>query len=468
MGIFDWLKRLVIKDRVVVKKENEDIKETEMKIQYDEDIIEIIHVNPNVYLAHRAARICVGKDVDDDFNKRMQHLEGIIGVNKHETISEHTNIIAVLKFEKKNIKDNYTDYTEILCNMKYCNMSITSDSNLIYILVGGSARAFMHVIRETSIENIFLEYIKRLIYESFEKCFFRSLIDQNLLDGNLCTYLPVSEISLIESKVTQVKNDYEDINVENYDAECDSILDPIEQKSDHVDIVYMSPINTIYDKVKNYGFTLADVYKVATISFVFHDISRSCSHQLVRHRNAISQESQRYVLQEEAGFINPIELNREDKYSDRRFREVLEKTQSIISKGMHEYKWLIDHKVTKEDARAFLPTNVTTKLMMTMTYRNYAYFLNLRLDKAAQKEIRNLAEESASMVLDSSKIQHFIEYCITPSALKKTSLVQEISVDDIIEETYNPSLMEIKTEEEADKLLQKQEQYKEMEKENQL
>ena len=467
MSLMDWFKKIMSIDP---KVKTEDDKEVviENKNLYSDEAVEVIHVNPNVYLAHKAARICIGKNVDDDFNKRMRHLEGIIGVNKHETISEHTNSIVLLKIKNEYIDHNHCDYTEILCNMKYCNCVVKAIDYMQYLLIGGSARAFMHIIRETRPENVFLDYIKRAMYSSFEKCFFKSLIDSNLLDGDKCTYLPTSEVSLVESKVTQVKDNHEDTNVENFDAEATSILDPIEVENDHVNIVYMSPINTIYEKIKSYGFTLADVYKLATVSFVFHDISRSCSHQLVRHRNAISQESQRYVSQENAGFIDPVELNKADKYSDRRYKEVLEKTKSIVHKGLYEYKWLLEHKVAKEDARAFLPTNITTKLMMTMTYVNYAYFLNLRLDKSAQTEIRNLAEESASLILDEEKIYDFINYCITPTALKKRQSVQEISVDDVIEEEYNPSKMEVNTPEAAEELLQKQEKYKEIEKENQI
>jgi len=467
MSLMDWFKKMMSIDPKVKTNDDKEVV-IENKNLYSDEAVEVIHVNPNVYLAHKAARICIGKNVDDDFNKRMKHLEGIIGVNKHETISEHTNSIVLLKIKNEYIEKYPTDYTELFCNMKYCNCVVNTDSKTQYLLIGGSARAFMHIIRETRPENVFLEYIKRAMYSSFEKCFFKSLIDSTLLDGDKCTYLPTSEVSLVESKVTQVKDKHEDTNVENFDAEATSILDPIELENDHVNIVYMSPINTIYEKIKSYGFTLADVYKLATISFVFHDISRSCSHQLVRHRNAISQESQRYVSQENAGFINPVELNKADKYSDRRYKEVLEKTNSIVHKGLYEYKWLLEHKVAKEDARAFLPTNVTTKLMMTMTYINYAYFLNLRLDKSAQTEIRNLAEESANMILDEEKIYDFINYCITPTTLKKRQFVQEISVDDIMEEEYNPSKMEVNTPEAAEELLQKQEKYKEIEKENQI
>lgn len=468
MGLIDW-----IKQRFSNNKNNITSIEEEETTPFFNDMVNIIHVNPNVYLAHKAARLCVGKDVDDDIDKRMSHLSTVIGVNKHESVAEHTNVIALYKIPKEYINEKLNDYIEFTSNLKYCNYSVSSndESIFIFMLVGGSARAFMHLIRETSIDNYFINYAKETIYSAFEKCFFKSLLDDDLLDEERCTYLPDSNIVLVKSKVTQTKNQYEDKDVENYDADG-VVLDPVELNGERVDVVYMSPIQDIYKKIFHYGFGLTDIYKVATISFLFHDISRTCSHQLVRHRNAISQESQRYVLHDYTmeDFVNPVILNSSDRYSDKRFKEVLEKTNSIVNRNLNDFKWLIDHRVAKEDARAFLPSNITTKLMMTMTYKNFAAFLKLRLDKAAQKEIRMLAEE-CSTVIDINKLEAFINFCTTPYTdffIKKKReemiLQQQLLIDETIEEEIEPTSMEINTQEKAQDLLTKQEIYRSMEK----
>lgn len=458
---------LLDKIKSFFKREEESIKiddpiEEGPPPPFSSDLVEIIHINPNVYLAHKAARVCIGKEPDENLEKRLTNLTNVIGVNHHESVAEHTNAIALFKIRKEYLQVVPGDFAEFMSNMKYCNVVERESDSTIYLLVGASARALLHLIRETSSYNYFILFAKEMIYSSYEKCFFKYLIENELLEEDKCTYLPYGEISLVPSSITQVKNQYENREEENYDVDV-NISDPQEIESDHVDVVYMSPINEIYDKVKSYGFTLADVYRVSTITFLFHDISRSCSHQLVRHRNAISQESQRYVKQT-GGFINPILLNREDKYSDRRFKEVIEKTHSIINKGFNEYQWLIDHRVDKEDARAFLPTNVITKVLMTMTYESYAKFLQLRLDTHAQKEIRNLAEETVSLVLDEEKLNDFILYCTTPNSLKKKTNIQAISVDEVIEEQFiEPTKMEINTQEAAQELLNKQEEYKKIE-----
>lgn len=442
------------------KKEEEPIEENIPN--FSSDLVQIIDVSPNVYLAHRAARICIGKEVNPNIEERIKSLENIINVKKHESITEHTNVIALYRIYPSFIEKYPNEYAEFLLNLRYCHC-VKDDFQ--YILVGGSARAFMHVLRECKSNNFFLNYIKETIYCSFEKCFFKNFIDNGILDEERCTYLQDAKIKLVSSKPTQLLNSRENIDEENYDAEIEH-EEYIEVPSDHVDLIYQASVNDIYKKIQPLGFTMKDVYKVSTVSFLFHDISRSCSHQLVRHRNAISQESQRYVSAKYTNedFINPLELMKEERYGDPKYRDVFTKIKSTDLFKM--YKYLIDQKVSKEDARAFLPTNVKTKLMMTMTYENFAYFLKLRLDTAAQKEIRNAAEECANLVV--SDIENFINYVIDPFFLVKNDgkdlFLEEYLINQVDEEEVvpyeDPTPMDISSQEKAQELLDQQEKYK--------
>ena len=56
----------------------------------------------------------------------------------------------------------------------------------------------------------------------------------------------------------------------------------------------------------------------------------------------------------------------------------------------------------KEDARAWLPMNVKTKLLVTFSGTYLAKFFELRLDKAAQLEIRQLATEMKDLLFKST------------------------------------------------------------------
>ena len=56
------------------------------------------------------------------------------------------------------------------------------------------------------------------------------------------------------------------------------------------------------------------------------------------------------------------------------------------------YKTLLENGTARETARFVLPECTTTKLFMNGTIRSWVIFLNVRLHKTAQKEIRLIAE----------------------------------------------------------------------------
>jgi hypothetical protein len=160
--------------------------------------------------------------------------------------------------------------------------------------------------------------------------------------------------------------------------------------------------------------------------------------------------------------VDPIQLNLEERYDKPEYQGVLDYTKNF--NPFKSYQYLISNKVVKEDARAWLPSNVTTRLMMTFTYENYGKFLKLRLAKGAQKEIRSLAEETTALVMDPSKIEQFIEYVTTPIGYRKREWIDnpllETEVDDLLsEEQSEPKSLKIETQEDAQRLLDLQEKY---------
>lgn len=352
---------------------------------------EVIQVNPNVYLAHRGARICIGKGpLEDSFREKSRYVSKVLA-RQHESIMEHTNIIVLIHLPKLIVNNYIGDYTDFFSSLKYCNVISTNTKDEIILLIGGSIRAFIHALRETRKNNYFILNVwKSIIYSSIEKDFLRNCFKDELLDENECNYITNSE------KFDDTEEDYTISKVE-----------PIKEEeiSNTVTLVYKNNLLEIYEKVKLY-FSLKDVAKVCTLSFIFHDISRSCSHQLVRHRNGISQESQRYVTKKyvyEEDFVNPIYLEKE-RYKNVNIDDYLDFTDTF-----RNYNELIEMGIHKEDARAWLPTNVKTKLMMTFTYDHFCKFLKLRLDSHAQTEIRLLAQCAASSILkDIEKISEYV------------------------------------------------------------
>jgi len=111
--------------------------------------------------------------------------------------------------------------------------------------------------------------------------------------------------------------------------------------------------------------------------------------QWMRHRHAsINEESLRYCVAERDYFI-PYGLNQKQlalwkMYNDEQF---------------DRYN-LLKQTMPKEQARSILPLGTYTKFYWTVNGSSLMNFLKLRLDKAAQKEIREYAEA----ILDMAKV----------------------------------------------------------------
>ena len=119
-------------------------------------------------------------------------------------------------------------------------------------------------------------------------------------------------------------------------------------------------------------------------SFRIEGISRSCLAQLTRHRMAsFSVMSQRYCeIEGDDWYVIPpsvIEAGEEVGFC------------AEVEKAAKAYHRLLAKGVKKEDARFLLPEATKTSLIMTINVRSLMNFLNLRLGKSAQWEIRELA-----------------------------------------------------------------------------
>ncbi len=153
------------------------------------------------------------------------------------------------------------------------------------------------------------------------------------------------------------------------------------------------------------------------ISFTFgiEGVSRTLTHQLVRHRIAsYSQQSQRYVKLDQFEYVIPpsIEGNEEAK---KLFIEAMEKDQEyydrlteilfnenysrMIKEGLAEKEARMKaEKEAIEDARYVFPNACETKIVVTMNGRTLLHFFNVRCCLRAQWEIRALATEMLRLV----------------------------------------------------------------------
>lgn len=133
------------------------------------------------------------------------------------------------------------------------------------------------------------------------------------------------------------------------------------------------------------------VFEHVSFTAYIKGISRSCSHQLVRHRiGSYNQISQRYVKidTDSDWYVMPkaFEQNSTVEYLENQFAESMEDCADM-------YNLALRNGVKPEDARFLLPEATKTEIVMTMNARSYFNFLDLRADNHAQWEIRELAKE---------------------------------------------------------------------------
>lgn len=169
-----------------------------------------------------------------------------------------------------------------------------------------------------------------------------------------------------------------------------------------------------------------------SFSFAVEGVSRTLTHQLVRHRLAsYSQRSQRYVTEGQFQYIIPPAIEK-DEHAKKLFIEAMEEDQKkydeiasilkekyiiqFINEGLSEKKAKSKaEKKAIEDARYVLPNACETKIMITMNARNLLHFFNVRCCNRAQWEIRELATQ---MLFQAKKVAPIIFKYSGPSCIK--------------------------------------------------
>ena len=409
---------------------------------------------PNAYLIHRGARVCLGKGPMENINDIDSYL-GRLARMGHESIMEHSNLIFLLKFSKESLVSNIDHILQMMENAHFFYIHTSIIDGEYNILFAGSVRAYLHLMRESKDTNNEIYHIlKKVGYENIERSLLTNLIDNGLMDKDLAIYKPVAKVQDIEE---------DDLNKE--ELSVDAKEDIKEIKGKYVDLIsYQDPFY-LYKELSKYGFSLKDVLESCTITLLFHDVSRSCANQMTRHRVAISQESQRYcthIMDKDRGFVNPVNMNLENRYKD------LDKSVVDLANNIdpfESYSKLLENGIVKEDARAWLPMNSTTQLLMTFTYAQLFHFLKIRSEKGAQLEIRNVANGIRVLlekyIFHNGNLPSYIEEALTPNTIKKNNdIVLDIphssTVDDDVE---NIKSLDINSLEDAEKLMNTAQEY---------
>ena len=143
------------------------------------------------------------------------------------------------------------------------------------------------------------------------------------------------------------------------------------------------------------------------VSFAINNISRACSHQLVRHRHmSFSQKSQRYVKEKgQFDYLTPETIEKNE--------ELNKKFDEFMSKVSEFYLELTEAGIPAEDARAVLPNAASTSMVASLNLREMIHLANLRLCTRAQLEIRMAVKKMCELVIEREPwlAEHLVPKC---------------------------------------------------------
>ncbi|MDA3624375.1 FAD-dependent thymidylate synthase [Saccharopolyspora oryzae] len=143
------------------------------------------------------------------------------------------------------------------------------------------------------------------------------------------------------------------------------------------------------------------VLEHGTVSFYLSGISRSLTHELIRHRHfSYSQLSQRYVPENDAAVVEP-DIIANDPELHEKFVEAAEASAAAYDELLaaleerfaDEPKATLRRKQARQAARSVLPNATETRIVVTGNYRAWRHFIGMRASEHADVEIRALAVE---------------------------------------------------------------------------
>ena len=165
------------------------------------------------------------------------------------------------------------------------------------------------------------------------------------------------------------------------------------------------------------------VLEHAVWSFLVTGVSRSLTHELIRHRHfSYSQLSQRYVDESESEFVEP-DVIAGDPELHRAWCEAVNAARSaydVLVAGLEphfsaEPERTMRRKLARQAARSVLPNATETRIFVTGNARALRHFIEMRGSEHADVEIRKMAV-AMLRILQSESPSLFGDYTLEPLA----------------------------------------------------
>lgn len=355
---------------------------------------ELIYKNSHVANIYEACTCCYDNTKPLTYIEKKEYIKKRVN-SGHESILEHGRMAIKIK----NIKDanliaelttyEYSRYLEFY--------SIHREDDMYNLIINGSIRAYKHFMTNTTMNDYDRNPIVRFIHTSLTENTVGELFGNSFIMYQEPPKFVDVESSKHDSSLYVSRAYNRQLSGIQYDTVISdktinmattNIKAPVKKVDIGIDTSW---INDLYNDP---DISLDILFNILAVTVVFKNMSRTATHQLVRHRNAITQESQRYVDYQDASFTIPVPDYDDDKeYTITLFGQKKNvNLRELATELMSVYKQLTDAGLKKEEARAYLPSNVNCRrLYMTFSVNTLVAFLNLRTDPHAQYEIRQYA-----------------------------------------------------------------------------
>ncbi|MEO7000256.1 MAG: FAD-dependent thymidylate synthase [Ktedonobacterales bacterium] len=152
------------------------------------------------------------------------------------------------------------------------------------------------------------------------------------------------------------------------------------------------------------------VLEHAVWDFLITGVSRSLTHELVRHRTGVaySQRSQRYVDESAANYVEPAVIAADPELhahwlktveqAHQAYSELVEMLAARVQRDHPDLPRTQRRKMAREAARSVLPNAAETKLLFSANARELRWIITLRGGEGAEPEIRRLAVKFARIM----------------------------------------------------------------------
>ena len=150
------------------------------------------------------------------------------------------------------------------------------------------------------------------------------------------------------------------------------------------------------DEIENATYEDMLIHNTATFRFV---CDRGVSHELVRHRCSVAQESQRYCNYSKDKFGNEITYIKPYNYDDWSTSDKLTFV-TALKNSEAAYQKLVK-TLPPEQARGVLPNATKTEVVLTMPVYQWKHFISLRSEGSTGKphpDMKVLADQVARIM----------------------------------------------------------------------